>query len=69
MDGLTPRGDLLPAVREPDLSMLAEQLVASAAERGVQLTGSDGLLTVLTRQVLQAALEVEMADHPRLRPG
>jgi transposase-like protein len=29
----------------------------------VQLTGADGLLTALTRQVLQTALEVEMADH------
>lgn len=45
------------------MSLLAEQLVASAAEQGVQLTGADGLLTALTRQVLQTALEVEMADH------
>jgi putative transposase len=63
MDDMSVRGDLLPVVREPDLSLLAEQLVASAAERGVQLTGAGGLLTALTRQVLQAALEVEMADH------
>jgi hypothetical protein len=58
--------DLVPFGRSappPDMSLLAEQLVASAAEQGVQLTGADGLLTALTRQVLQAALEVEMADH------
>ena len=46
-----------------DMNRLAEQLVASAAQRGVELTGNDGLLTALTRQVLQAALEVEMSEH------
>jgi hypothetical protein len=59
-------GDLVPAgqsLSPADMSLLAEQLVASATEQGVHLTGSDGLLTALTRQVLQAALEVEMADH------
>ena len=45
------------------MSRLAEALVASAAERGVHLTGEGGLLTALTRQVLQSALEVEMAQH------
>lgn len=53
----------LAPVAPPDLSGLAEQLVASAAHRGIQLTGDGGLLTALTRQVLQAALEVEMAQH------
>ena len=58
-------GELVSAAvfAPPDMSLLAEQLVASAAQQGVQLTGADGLLTALTRQVLQAALEVEMADH------
>ena len=37
--------------------------MASAAQRGVELTGANGLLTALTRQVLQTALEVEMSDH------
>ena len=46
-----------------DINGLAEALVASAAERGVELTGSNGLLTALTRQVLQTALEVEMSQH------
>lgn len=59
-------GELVP-VRDgsdpSDMSRLAEELVASAAHRGVQLTGEGGLLTALTRQVLQAALEVEMAQH------
>lgn len=57
---------MVPAEIEPalpDMSQLAEELVASAAQRGVQLTGEGGLLTALTRQVLQSALEVEMAHH------
>jgi transposase-like protein len=45
------------------MSRLAEVLVASAAQQGVQLTGEGSLLTALTRQVLQAGLEVEMAHH------
>ncbi len=47
----------------PDIAALAEQLVASAADRGVALTGEEGLLTALTKQVLQQALEVEMSRH------
>jgi putative transposase len=57
------RSTELAPVGRVDMNALAEALVASAAERGVELTGSDGLLTALTRQVLQTALEVEMADH------
>lgn len=53
----------LPAVREPDMVRLAEELVSSAKDRGLALTGEDGLLTALTRQVLQSALEAEMAHH------
>jgi len=47
----------------PDLSALAEELVAAARGRGVELTGPGGLLTGLTRRVLETALEVEMAEH------
>lgn len=46
-----------------DMDALADELVASAASRQVQLTGEDGLLTVLTRRVLQSALDAEMAHH------
>jgi transposase-like protein len=42
---------------------LAEQLLAAAKAQGVALTGPGGLLTGLTRQVLQTALEAEMTDH------
>ena len=56
-------GSSVPAVREPDLTRLAEELVSAASDRGIALTGEDGLLTALTRQVLQSALEVEMSHH------
>jgi putative transposase len=54
--------DLVP-LGSPDMSLLAERLVTSAQGQGIQLTGENGLLTALTRQVLQAALEAEMAQH------
>ena len=58
------RGELVgPGPDEPDMSALAEELVASATERGIALTGADGLLTALTRQVLQSALEAELSAH------
>lgn len=47
----------------PDLAVLAEHLVGQARARGVELTGPGSLLTGLTRQVLEAALDVEMSDH------
>lgn len=55
-----------------DLSDLAQQLVASATAQGIELTGPNGLLTGLTRQVLQSALEAELASHlgyDRYDPG
>ena len=62
-DDLAGSGDLVRAGVESDMSRLAEELVASATERGIALTGDGGLLTALTRQVLQSALESEMASH------
>src|SRR3954471_20096093 len=60
----------LPAVRsvplvgdEPTMRDWADELVARARDEGVELTGDNGLLTALVRQVLQAGLEVEMTDH------
>lgn len=47
-----------PAMRE-----WPEQLVARARAEGVELTGDDGLLTAMVRQVLQTGLEVELTDH------
>jgi hypothetical protein len=47
----------------PDLSVVADQLVAAARQQGVELTGPGGLLTSLTKQVLETALEVELTEH------
>jgi transposase-like protein len=46
----------------------AEELVARARAEGVELTGDEGLLTGLVRQVLQTGLEVELADHLGYEP-
>ena len=42
---------------------LADGLVARARAEGVELVGPGGLLTDLTKTVLETALEVEMDDH------
>ena len=42
---------------------LAQQLVERARSEGVELVGPGGLLTDLTKTVLETALEVEMEDH------
>jgi putative transposase len=47
----------------PDLSELADQLVAAARTSGIELTGPAGLLTGLTKQVLETALDVELTEH------
>ena len=40
-----------------------EELVRLARERGVALTGPDGLLKALTKTVIETALDEEMAEH------
>ncbi len=39
-----------------------------ARSEGVALTGEDGLLTSMVREVLQAGLDVEMAEHLGYEP-
>ena len=56
-------GTELELASDPGLAVLAERLVAAARTQGVQLTGPGGLLNGLTKQVLETALQVEMADH------
>ncbi len=46
----------------PDRS-LAEQLVDQARADGKDLVGPGGLLSELTKQVLETGLEVEMEEH------
>jgi len=50
----------VPAVASGEL---AEEMVARARAEGVELVGPGGLLTDLTKTVLETALEVEMDDH------
>src|SRR6478752_7312578 len=51
--------------RPPDAAELdaARELVRLARDRGVALTGPDGLLKALTKTVLETALDEEMAEH------
>jgi hypothetical protein len=42
---------------------VAEQLVAQARAKGVDLVGPTGLLTRLTKQVFETALDEEMSEH------
>jgi transposase-like protein len=46
-----------------DHRKLAEQLLAQAKEQGVGLVGPGGLLSGLTKQVLETALETELTEH------
>jgi putative transposase len=39
------------------------EMVKSAKQRGLDITGPDGLLKLLTKTVLETALEEEMTDH------
>ena len=42
---------------------LAERLVEQARADGVELIGPGGLLSDLTKRVLEAGLEAELSDH------
>jgi putative transposase len=57
-----------PVGDEPAMRDWAAELVDRARNDGVELTGDDGLLTALVRQVLQTGLEVEMTDHVGYEP-
>src|SRR6478735_5673292 len=48
---------------QADTRQFAEALVAQARTEGVELIGPGGLLTGLTKQVLETALDVEMSAH------
>ena len=57
-----------PVGDDPGMREWAEELVERARTQGVELTGENGLLTALVRQVLQTGLEVEMTDHVGYEP-
>ncbi len=52
------------AVKPGDAERAAiREMVKSAKERGLDITGPDGLLKLLTKTVLETALEEEMTEH------
>jgi putative transposase len=53
---------------EPAMRDWAAELVERARTDGVELTGENGLLTALVRQVLQTGLEVELTEHLGYEP-
>ena len=52
-----------PMAIELDQRELPEQLLAQAREQGVELVSPNGLLNQLTKNVLETALDAEMAEH------
>ena len=52
-------GDDAPLVDE----QLADELLARAQEQGAELLGPDGLLSQVTKVVLERALGEELTDH------
>ena len=49
--------------RSSEDRQLAEELVEGARNEGVDLVGPDGLLSGLTKNVLEAGLQAEMSEH------
>src|SRR3982751_462731 len=47
---------------DPERAAIRE-MVKSAKQRGLDITGPDGLLKLLTKTVLETALEEEMTEH------
>jgi putative transposase len=67
--GLVPASRNVPAVADSsEMRDWAEQLVARARNEGIELTGDNGLLTAMVRQVLQTGLNVELAEHLGYEP-
>jgi putative transposase len=55
--------DAMPNLNGMDQQQFAQALVAQARSEGVELIGPGGLLTGLTKSVLESALEVEISEH------
>lgn len=52
-----------PTAAQIDQQQLAQELVDKARAEGVELVGASGLLTRLTKSVLETALQAEMTEH------
>jgi putative transposase len=63
--GVSPPSSKEPSGTGPSAEELeaARELVRAARDKGVALTGPDGLLKALTKTVIETALEEEMAEH------
>ena len=63
--GVSPPSSKEPPGTGPSAEELeaARELVRAARDKGVSLTGPDGLLKALTKTVIETALEEEMSDH------
>jgi putative transposase len=55
--------DTIGPMPKIDQQRLAKQLVEQADTEGANLVGPDGMLTGLTKNVLETALEAEMSEH------
>jgi len=67
--GLVPAARSVPVVADSaEMRDWADQLVARAWSEGIELTGENGLLTAMVRQVLQTGLNVELAEHLGYEP-
>src|SRR3954454_20552566 len=58
-----PAGDAEDRELNPAELAAVEDLVRRARQAGIALTGPDGLLKAMTKTVIEAALEEEIADH------
>ena len=59
--------DAMPNLNGMDQQQFAQALVAQARSEGVELIGPAGLLTGLTKSVLETALEAELTQEERSR--
>lgn len=59
---------LVPAGGADSMRAWAQELVSRARTEGVDLTGEQGLLTSMVKEVLQAGLDVEMTEHLGYEP-
>jgi putative transposase len=61
--GVSPPSKESSPQPSPEELEAARELVRQARDRGVALTGPEGLLKALTKTVIETALDEEMSDH------
>ncbi len=54
---------IVPFSAESPERALAEELMARAKQEGIDLVGPEGMLTKVTKSVLEAALGDELSEH------